>query len=325
MLNKKFLSLLLSVILIVSFLIGCDAANPLETNSTPIINTDETEPSLEIIPSDTPVEVITPELSYRAKDYTGKPYIVVNNNEPYFTNEEKTNTEAFELYSDLDKLGRCGVAYANICKELMPTEKRESLSSVTPSGWHNKKYDFVDGSWVYNRAHIIGFQLAGEQANEENLITGTRYFNVTGMLPFENMVADYVKETNNHVLYRVTPVFDGNNLLCEGVLMEAWSVEDNGDGVCFNVFCYNVQPGVEFDYATGENWTSSENNSNESESTNANEEKEYDYVLNTNSKKFHYPDCSSAKKISDKNKEDFTGTRDSLLDKGYTACGQCKP
>lgn len=312
MLNKKFLSLLLSIILVISCLMGCDATTPLETHS-PIVDTIETKPNN----SNNSVDVINPELSYRAKDYTGTPYVVVNNNEPYFTNEEKRNTEAVEVYSDLDDLGRCGVAYANICKELMPTEKRESLSSVTPSGWHNKKYDFVDGSWVYNRAHIIGFQLAGEQANEENLITGTRYFNVTGMLPFENMVADYVRETNNHVLYRVTPVFDGDNLLCEGVLMEAWSVEDEGDGVCFNVFCYNVQPGVEFDYTTGENWEANE----EPEAT----EKESEYILNTSSKKFHYADCSSVKKISDKNREEFSGTRVELIERGYEACGICKP
>jgi DNA-entry nuclease len=192
----------------------------------------------------------------KANGYNGTPYVVVNNNEPYFTDKEKENTDAFEKYAKLDRLGRCGVAYANICKELMPTADRESISSVTPTGWENNKYDFVDGGWIYNRSHLIGFQLSGENANEKNLITGTRYMNVQGMLPFENMIDDYVDETGNHVLYRVTPIFTGNNLLCEGVLMEAWSVEDNGDGICFNVFCYNVQPGVTIDYATGENWVS---------------------------------------------------------------------
>ena len=185
--------------------------------------------------------------------YNGKPYETVNGNVPYFTDEQKQVTEAFEIYSDKDSLGRCGVAFANICKELMPTEDRESISSVKPSGWKNKEYDFVDGRWVYNRCHIIGFQLAGENANDKNLITGTRYMNVEGMLPFENMIDDYVDETGNHVLYRVTPVYTGDNLVCDGVIMEAWSVEDEGDGICFNVFCYNVQPGVVIDYATGEN------------------------------------------------------------------------
>lgn len=194
--------------------------------------------------------------SLKAANYKQSAYVKVNNNQPYFSDEDKQRTDAFEMYSELDNLGRCGAAYANICKELMPTAERESISSVKPTGWNNKKYDFVDGEWVYNRSHIIGFQLAGENANERNLITGTRYMNTEGMLPFENMIDDYVDETGNHVLYRVTPIFEGNNLVCEGVLMEAWSVEDNGDGICFNVFCYNVQPGVKINYANGENWLS---------------------------------------------------------------------
>ena len=190
-------------------------------------------------------------------EYSGSPYVVVNNNIPYFSNDELTTTP-FEIYSDLDSLGRCGPAYANICLDLMPTEDRESISDVTPSGWVNKSYDFVDGKYLYNRCHLIGFQLAGENANEKNLITGTRYMNVDGMLPFENMVADYVKETENHVLYRVTPIFEENNLVVSGVLIEAESVEDNGEGVLFCVYCYNVQPGVVINYATGDN-TAAEN------------------------------------------------------------------
>ena len=254
----------------------------------------------------------------RASNFSGSPYIAINDNIPYFTDEEKTNTKSFETYSKLDNLGRCGVAFANISKDLMPTEDRESLSSVTPTGWNNKKYDFVDGGWLYNRAHIIGFQLAGEQANELNLITGTRYFNVDGMLTFENMVADYIKETNNHVLYRVTPIFEGNNLVCEGVTMEAWSVEDNGEGICFNVFCYNVQDGVTIDYKTGNNWESSTKPSTD----NTNNEK---YILNENSKKFHKTTCSSINSISDKNKKEFTGSRDDLIKNNYEPCGSCKP
>ena len=183
-------------------------------------------------------------------DYDGEPFVTVNNNEPHFTKEEMT-TESYEHYSDLDKLGRCGETIANVGQDLMPTEKRGSIGSVKPTGWHTVKYDFVQGKYLYNRCHLIGYQLSGENANNKNLITGTRYLNVDGMLPFENMVADYVKETANHVLYRVTPIFDGNDLVAKGVQMEAKSVEDNGKAICYNVFVYNVQPGVVIDYATG--------------------------------------------------------------------------
>lgn len=184
--------------------------------------------------------------------YHGIPYYEVNQNVPYFQESEKI-TEAFEYYGALDKLGRCSVAYANICRELMPIREREDISVVKPTGWQSVRYEFVDEESLYNRCHLIGFQLAGENANHRNLITGTRYMNVEGMLPFENMVDDYVDTTGNHVLYRVTPIFEGSNLVATGVLMEAWSVEDEGKGICFNVFCYNVQPGVLIDYADGAN------------------------------------------------------------------------
>lgn len=183
-------------------------------------------------------------------EYSGEPYSIINNNIPFFT---ETTTECFEEYPELDSLGRCGAAYACVGIDTMPTEERESISEVKPSGWHNKPYDFVDGGYVYNRCHLIGFQLTGENANERNLVTGTRYMNVKGMLPFENEVADYIASTGNHVMYRVTPVFEGDNLVCSGVLMEAYSVEDDGAGVQFCVFCFNVQPGVNIDYKTGEN------------------------------------------------------------------------
>lgn len=183
-------------------------------------------------------------------EYSGEPYSIINNNIPFFT---ETTTECFEEYPELDSLGRCGAAYACVGIDTMPTEERESISEVKPSGWHNKPYDFVDGGYVYNRCHLIGFQLTGENANERNLVTGTRYMNVKGMLPFENEVADYIASTGNHVMYRVTPVFEGDNLVCSGVLMEAYSVEDDGAGVQFCVFCFNVQPGVSIDYKTGEN------------------------------------------------------------------------
>ena len=187
--------------------------------------------------------------------FEGEPYVVVNGNVPFFTEVDMT-TEPFELFSELDDLGRCGTAYANVCQELMPTEERGSIGSVKPSGWHLNKYDCVDGKYLYNRCHLLGYQLTGENANVKNLITGTRYLNVTGMLPFENEIADYVHETNNHVLYRVTPVFEGDNLVANGVLMEALSVED--DTIEFCVVCYNVQPGVKIDYGTGLNWADAE-------------------------------------------------------------------
>lgn len=185
--------------------------------------------------------------------YEGKAYVAVNNNEPFFTDSDMTTT-AFENYSDLDSLGRCGVAYANICKEIMPTEKRGKIGMIKPSGWHTVKYDVIKDRYLYNRCHLIGYQLAGENANPKNLITGTRYLNVEGMLPFENLVADYVNNTGNHVLYRVTPMFSGSNLVANGVLIEAKSVEDNGGGILFNVYCYNVQPGVGINYENGDSW-----------------------------------------------------------------------
>lgn len=186
-------------------------------------------------------------------EYSGNPYVELNGNLPYFTDEELSTT-AFELYSERDSLGRCGAGYANVCKEIMPTEERGSIGMVKPTGWHTVKYDCIADRYLYNRCHLIGYQLAGENANEKNLITGTRYLNVDGMLPFENEVADYVNDTDNHVLYRVTPVFSGDNLLASGVIIEAKSVEDNGAGVQFNVYCYNVQPGISIDYTTGESW-----------------------------------------------------------------------
>lgn len=185
--------------------------------------------------------------------YAGAPYGEVNSNIPYFKEDERT-AESFESYSELDYLGRCGPAYASVGRDLMPTEDRESIGQIRPSGWQTVKYDVVDGKYLYNRCHLIGYQLTAENANKNNLITGTRYLNVEGMLPFENMVDGYVEETGNHVLYRVTPIFDGDDLVANGVQMEAFSVEDEGEGICFNVYVYNVQPGVVIDYATGNSW-----------------------------------------------------------------------
>ena len=284
--------------------------------------------------------------------YSGEPYTAVNNNEPYFTSDNLT-TEAFENYSELDARGRCGVAYANVCLETMPTEKRGSISEVKPTGWHSVKYDNVDGKSLYNRCHLIGYQLTAENANQQNLITGTRYLNVDGMLPFENMVADYVKETDNHVLYRVTPIFTGDNLVADGVLMEGYSVEDEGDGICFCVYAYNVQPGITIDYATGDSWLSSEQGNSDSSSggnsavsqsaadksgtqqaavqtesvkeTSAPVSTGTEYILNTNTKKFHYPSCSSVKQMKASNKKEYTGSRDDLIAQGYDPCKKCNP
>ena len=261
--------------------------------------------------------------------YSGEPYVEVNDNQPEFTEEELT-TVSYEEYSELDELGRCQSAEACIGQDLMPTETRESISSVKPTGWKNKSYDTVDGGYVYNRCHLIGFQLTGENANEENLLTGTRYMNVEGMLPFEDEVAAYIKETDNHVMYRVTPVFEGDDLIASGVQMQAESVEDDGAGISFNVYVYNVQPYVVIDYRTGENWEGDEIAEPEGKWADGTEAepsdtKEQMYILNKNTKKFHKPECSGAKKIKAKNKGEYTGSRQTLIDEGYEPCGNCNP
>ena len=279
--------------------------------------------------------------------YSGTPYTEVNGNQPYFTEEELT-TQSFETYSELDSLGRCGVAYANVGQDLMPTEPRGEIGAVKPTGWHLVKYDNVDGKYLYNRCHLIAYMLAAENANPQNLITGTRYLNVQGMLPFETKVCDYVKNTGNHVLYRVTPIFDGDNLLADGVLMEAYSVEDAGEGIQFCVFAYNVQPGIGIDYATGDNWAESSGTYQSTvasvaeetpvpqpetdtavqitpESSAPQESQGITYVLNTNTKKFHYPTCSSVDDMKEKNKQIYTGSREEVINMGYVPCKRCNP
>ena len=293
--------------------------------------------------SSAPTEITTAS-SFSLSDvpaYSGKAYISVNGNVPYFTAAELTTT-SFETYSDLDTLGRCGVTYACIGQDLMPTKERGSIGMVKPTGWHTVRYDdLVDGKYLYNRCHLIGYQLTGENANTQNLITGTRYLNIEGMLPFENMVADYIQETNNHVLYRVTPIFEGNNLLANGVLMEGYSVEDKGAGGSYCVFAYNVQPGIEIDYATGESKLADSAQQEEQktatvtptpspepekqEPVTRSEASQADYILNTNTKKFHYPTCSSVNDMKEKNKQEFFGTRDEAISNGYSPCGRCKP
>ncbi len=253
-------------------------------------------------------------------DYTDSPFFVLNNNTPYFTAKQYASC-SYEYYSLLDALGRCSVAMTCIGIDLMPTDEYGDISSVTPTGWQSVQYDIVPGGYLYNRCHIIGFQLSGENANRQNLITGTRYFNVSGMLPFENMIADYVKETQNHVLFRVSPIFVGDELVARGVQMEAYSVEDNGAGICFNVFVYNVQPGIIIDYATGNNQKADDDSTSEEDSSG----KDYNYILNISTKKFHYPSCSSVKNMNEENKSFFNGTRDEAISAGYSPCGRCDP
>ena len=284
---KKVILIIINLILVV-MLTGCSTAEsePAGTNNT----NDKTQLITENIP-----------------DYTDKIYVEINGNKAEFSDEDKKRTDAFELYTDLDELGRCGAAYANICKELMPTEKRGSIGMIKPSGWQLAKYDSVDGKYLYNRSHLIGFQLAGENANEKNLITGTRYFNVEGMLPFENEVAEYVKETNNHVLYRVTPV-------ARGVKIEAYSVEDSGQGVEFNVFVYNVQPDITINYQDG---TSSGNGQIVDGVVKDNETHNSGAVIgNKNTKVYHDNDCGSLPKEDNRIYFDSAGEAENA---GYRA------
>ena len=238
--NAKQIFIMLSSLIILSFT-GCSL-----TNSTDVPEIQEIQITSEYTQNTTGIQLNS------IPQYSGMPYVEINDNIPFFTDKDKSRTDAFENYSDLDELGRCGVAYANICKEIQPTEKRGQIGSVKPSGWHTVKYNgHIEGNYLYNRCHLIGYQLSGENANKQNLITGTRYMNCDGQLPFENMVDKYVEEHNCHVLYRVTPIFEGDNLIASGVLTEAYSVEDNGE-LQFCVYCYNVQPGITINYATGD-------------------------------------------------------------------------
>lgn len=337
-------------------------------------------------------------------EYSGKAYVELNGNVPDFKKSDLTK-EAFETYSDLDDLGRCGVAFANVCSDTMPTDERGAIGMIKPSGWHTVRYDNVDGKYLYNRCHLIGYQLTGENANEKNLITGTRYMNIEGMLPFENKVAEYAESTDNHVLYRVTPVFKGDNLLASGVQIEAYSVEDNGKGICFNVYCYNVQPDITIDYSDGSSrlsdgviasvslnysqysltvgqsktlsaavspaaakskitWYSSNNrvatvnsigkvtakkagtatitaqtpnglkaickitvkSTQNTTVTNKNTSSgKITYILNTNTKKFHYPSCSSVRQMKASNKKEVSCSREEVIKMGYDPCKKCNP
>ncbi len=271
-------------------------------------------------------------------EYSGSPYVVINGNVPSFNKYELT-VKGYETYASLDSLGRCGGAVASCGKEIMPKENEErgSISSIKPSGWVQAQYDWVSGKYLYNRCHLIGWQLSAENANKRNLITGTRYMNTEGMLPFENMVADYIRETNNHVAYRVTPIYNGSDLVASGVQMEAYSVEDDGEGICFNVFCYNVQPDVTIDYSTGRSRAAdgSEPTTKKQSSVAVQTTKEYvettkqqnvvtgQYVLNINTKKIHKTHCHHINRMNESNKKSYSGSLDDLYSQGYTTCGTC--
>ena len=254
-------------------------------------------------------------------EYSGSPVAAVNGNVPALTAADADGLT--EYYSPLDSLGRCGVVMALVGPETMPTEERGSIGMVKPSGWHTVRYDdLVDGRYLYNRCHLIAYQLTGENANTRNLVTGTRYMNMEGMLSYENDVADYVERTGNHVIFRAEPVFEGDELVCRGVHLEALSYEDGGAGLSYNVFCYNVQPGVGIDYATGESWrTAPEPEPAEGPAASA----EVTYILNVNTDKFHLPGCSSVKQMSEKNKREFTGTREEAIAQGFDPCKRCNP
>lgn len=364
--NMRVMLLTFCMFMMMSVTSGCGTTEPaqstqeitddIEEKTQEQTDTEEQEKSLPSTENATTIEETFDFAAIPA--YDGKAYVTVNDNIPFFT-EEELGSASYETYGELDPLGRCTVCVASVGQNLMPTEERGSIGVVKPTGWHTVKYDFVDGKYLYNRCHLIGYQLTGENANEKNLITGTRYLNIEGMLPFENMVADYVKETDQHVMYRVTPVFEGDNLLASGVLMEGKSVEDNGEGILFCVFAYNVQPGVTIDYATGESTvdgtiTNNENTTKQetsqptdtdtakqetSQSTDTNTPQPSEsgggeqpaqsdvqtYILNTNTHKFHKPGCYSVEKIKPENYAEFTGTREEAIAYGYDPCKNCNP
>lgn len=328
---KKKLILLLSAVILL--LTSCGRSLPVNENHA------DTIPKIEVIQTESEIDSEESPSEFDSSQipvYAGNTYTTINDNIPFFDSDgtlpagivltaitRLQKSLLYEFYSPLDELGRCGPAMALVGKETMPTEERGEIGMIKPTGWHTVKYPgIVDGNYLYNRCHLIGYQLSGENANEKNLITGTRYFNVTGMLPFENEVADYVKNTGNHVMYRVTPVFARDNLVADGVLMEAYSTEDNGEGVCFCVFIYNVQPGIEIDYATGDSWISGAAQKESDENT---DDSDIDYVLNTSTHKFHLPDCDSVTDMKPQNRKDYSGSKQNLIDQGYDPCKRCNP
>lgn len=302
-------------------LAGCGGAEATASGSapTPVSGHEVSETVSESAPSESAGEIDIADIP----EYSGSPYVEVSGNVPSFTDADLSSPA--ETYTPLDSLGRCGSAMAIVSLETMPTEERGSIGMVKPSGWHTVRYDdLITDRYLYNRCHLIGYQLTGENANERNLITGTRHLNVEGMLPFENEVADYVERTGNRVLYRVTPVFVGGELVARGVQMEARSVEDGGAGVSFNVFCHNVQPGIEIDYGTGESRRSQTAVDAGGSDSDVHSEGTA-YILNIDSGKFHLPDCPSVGKMADHNKRDIACAYDEMIANGYSPCGNCRP
>lgn len=303
-------------------LAGCGEVGATVSGSvpTPVSGHEVAEAVAESAPSEAAGEIDIADIP----EYSGSPYVEVSGNVPSFTDADLSSPA--ETYTPLDPLGRCGSAMAIVSRETMPTEERGSIGMVKPSGWHTVRYDdLISDRYLYNRCHLIGYQLTAENANERNLITGARYLNVEGMLPFENEVAEYVEATGNRVLYRVTPVFVGDELVARGVQMEAKSVEDGGAGVSFNVFCYNVQPGIQIDYQTGESRRSQDAVATGGLSSIQPSADQVAYVLNVSSGKFHLPDCPSVGKMADYNKRDVMSTYDEMVVNGYSPCGNCLP
>ena len=360
---KSLLSILCLIAVLLSAFSGCDSENTVETTTELVeiteekqIQANETEAdsadNSETEKTEEKTTVKEAEKVNKADSvgddgskavlseipgYSGRAYVVINDNVPSFNKYELT-TKGYEAYASLDSLGRCGGAVASCGREIMPKpdEERGSISSVKPSGWVQAQYDCVSGKYLYNRCHLIGWQLSAENANKRNLITGTRYMNTEGMLPFENMVADYIRETDNHVAYRITPVYEGNDLVATGVQMEAYSVEDDGEGICFNVFCYNVQPGVEIDYSTGKSRAEGSNGETtkktaapveatrkQIETTKQQNVITGQYVLNINTRKIHKTHCHHINRMNESNKQSYSGSLDDLYSQGYTTCGTC--
>ncbi len=357
--NRKHVSLLLSLLLIIMMITvtGCSVDTSTLGGLASLTSQDKTAiENSEVSASGTASEVQNPEdaqeeLKYDETEFlstiepwNGQPYCEINGNIPDFEEIWATTQESLD---PLDSLGRCGTANSCIGIDGMPTEPRGNISEIHPTGWHTDKYDFVTGGNLYNRCHLIAHKLSGDDAVARNLITGTSYMNRDGMLPFEDQIEEYVKSTHNHVMYRVTPCFAGDELVARGVHMQAISVEDQGQGLAFNVFCYNVQPGIEIDYTTGDNRLAEDDASQAAEqalngltqenvqsengiasgetqdsSTSASKQA---YVLNTNTGKFHHPDCRSVNQMKDKNKQEIEATRDEVIAMGYEPCGNCHP
>lgn len=336
---KRFLAGILIPVLMIT-MTACSGEDSLDSGkdqSKPAAS-ETVEENTDVSASSEPEKQVTEESKVRSAasvadlKFKGEPYAVINNNKPKFSKRELSLKDGYESYPNLDGLGRCKTVIAKVGPETMPTEERKGIGMIKPAGWHTVRYDnLISDKYLYNRCHLIGFQLAGENANENNLITGTRYLNVEGMLPFEDQVAEYVHSTGNHVVYKVAPVYKGNNLVASGVQMEAYSLEDKGRGVSFNVYCFNVQPGIVIDYATGDSRESGEkvsaNKENESTKSSAGDSDyniKKEYVVNTNTGKYHNPSCRSVKSMKEKNKRVFKTNKKTLEQQGYEPCGNCQ-